>query len=58
MFKLSKLNEKYADTCEQCESEETPVFHLQGTNQNLDTFLCTSCLDKLKNTFANFEGGK
>jgi hypothetical protein len=54
-FKITKVETKCADTCEECDSQEKPVYHLKGKYDNIDAMLCKKCLKKLKENLNKLE---
>lgn len=53
-FSIRKVHEASDDICEQCKSEENPVYHLKGKYDNVDAILCGKCLDDLKRAINAF----
>lgn len=43
------------DVCENCSTEEKPVYHLDNQGLGVDIILCPKCIDILKNEVSNIQ---
>lgn len=45
---ISKVDERYDDSCEKCESEEKPLYRIVDYDFAIDMILCPKCIKTFK----------
>ena len=43
------------DVCENCSTEEKPVYHLENLSFGIDIILCPKCINVFKNEVSNIQ---